>query len=990
MVRSPAEGNGQDERSRVKRPKLGGEESETTSSAGDGSTVVQSPCGKTCTHLTVFPQGWKGERREGPPPKVAEPARKYPFNLDPFQYTSMNCMERGESVMVAAHTSAGKTVVAEYAIAMALRDGQRVVYTSPLKALSNQKFRELSEIFSDVGLMTGDVTINENASCLVMTTEILRSMLYRGSDVAIEVAWIIFDEIHYLRDKERGMVWEETIILVPDTVHFVFLSATLPNAKEFAGWIAKIHKQPCHLVSTDYRPTPLQHFMFPAGSSGLYMVVDEKSKFKPDNFQKAVAALGASDGDGELLRREKKKRNQEDILKIVQLIMERRFDPCIIFAFSKRDCENLATKLTNLDLTTDDEKKLTSTIFANAVECLSPEDRRLPQINHLLPLLRQGIGVHHSGLLPILKEVVEVLFQEGLLKCLFATETFSTGLNMPAKTVVFVRPRKFDGGGFRWLSSAEYIQMSGRAGRRGLDDKGIVILMLDSKMEPAVARQMVQGSADPLVSAFHLSFNMILNLCRTGSGDPAALMRSSYRQHQTELALPSLQRRVSELKERHRAVRVDNEEELEGHFAALQRVGQLQAERRLVLQDPKVVLPFLQPGRLVRLLPHGLLDMDRYFASREHLGEEEEEVEAEARDLVERMIEASSGKGDWACVVACKRDGSRGHKVDALVTPKSGAEPRVLKFDLDRIESVSKVRIYLPKEGLKSANARKKLLSVVKEVEKRFQSKLPPLDPREDMNLEGKRLEMLLSSERVLEAEGGRDWRALETGLRLVCKKTLLKRMVDAARKEETISKELVGQDELKARRKLLRKLNYVDSLGHVASKGHLAAEISSADELVLTEMLVNGVFKELPCPETVSLLSCFVSSGNTKQDGRLGEEYDKLYKQLREQVSRVAKLANEASLGGVDVDKYLNTFSPQLMEATAAWTRGSNFATCLKLGGGAFEGSLVRAIRRIEELLQQLIKACEVVGEHDQAEHFSECSEKIKRDVVFAASLYL
>ena len=254
----------------------------------DVVTVVETGDGRTCTHLTVWPESVAPTRR-GPPPKVEKRAREYAFDLDPFQYTSINCMEQGESVMVAAHTSAGKTVVAEYAIAMALRDKQRVVYTSPLKALSNQKYRELAEIFTDVGLMTGDVTINENASCLVMTTEILRSMLYRGSDVAIEVAWIIFDEIHYLRDKERGVVWEETIILVPDTVHFVFLSATLPNAKEFAGWIAKIHRQPCHLVSTDYRPTPLQHYMFPAGAAGLYMVVDEKAKFKPDNFQKAIA-----------------------------------------------------------------------------------------------------------------------------------------------------------------------------------------------------------------------------------------------------------------------------------------------------------------------------------------------------------------------------------------------------------------------------------------------------------------------------------------------------------------------------------------------------------------------------------------------------------------------------------------------------------------------------------------------------------------------------
>lgn len=177
---------------------------------------------------------------------------------------------------MSAHTSAGKTVVAEYAIAMSLRDGQRVIYTSPIKALSNQKFRELQAEFGDVGLMTGDVTINPSASCLVMTTEILRSMLYRGSEVMREVGWVVFDEIHYMRDKERGVVWEETIILLPDNVHFVFLSATIPNALQFAKWICQLHSQPCHVVYTDYRPTPLQHYLYPGGGDGLHLVVDAK------------------------------------------------------------------------------------------------------------------------------------------------------------------------------------------------------------------------------------------------------------------------------------------------------------------------------------------------------------------------------------------------------------------------------------------------------------------------------------------------------------------------------------------------------------------------------------------------------------------------------------------------------------------------------------------------------------------------------------------
>lgn len=434
------------------------------------------------------------------------PARTYPFTLDPFQKLAVGCIERNESVLVSAHTSAGKTVVAEYAIATALRDKQRVIYTSPIKALSNQKYRELQETFGDVGLMTGDVTINSEASCLVMTTEILRSMLYRGSEVMREVAWVIFDEIHYMRDKERGVVWEETLILLPDNVHYVFLSATIPNAKQFARWICQNHQQPCHVVYTNYRPTPLQHYLFPSGGDGIFLVVDEKSVFREENFQKALNIFG-DQPSGDVLGEAKRKRprpaakkggapggptSQSDLYKIVKMIMTKNYQPVIVFSFSKRECESNAMQVSKLDFNLEEEKKLVQSVFSNAIESLSEEDRTLPQIEGILPLLKRGIGVHHSGLLPILKEVIEILFQEGLLKVLFATETFSIGLNMPARTVVFTSVRKFDGKDYRWVSGGEYIQMSGRAGRRGLDSRGIVILMLDEKMEPLVAKNMLK------------------------------------------------------------------------------------------------------------------------------------------------------------------------------------------------------------------------------------------------------------------------------------------------------------------------------------------------------------------------------------------------------------------------------------------------------------------------------------------------------------------
>jgi ATP-dependent RNA helicase DOB1 len=247
---------------------------------------------RTCVHEVAVPSGYTSTKDESINGTLSNPvyngkmAKTYLFKLDPFQRVSVACLERNESVLVSAHTSAGKTAVAEYAIAMAFRDKQRVIYTSPLKALSNQKYRELSQEFNDVGLMTGDVTLSPNASCLVMTTEILRGMLYRGSEVLKEVAWVIFDEIHYMKDRERGVVWEESIIFLPPEIKMVFLSATMSNATEFAEWICNLHKQPCHVVYTDFRPTPLQHYVFPMGGNGLYLVVDENEQFKEENFVK--------------------------------------------------------------------------------------------------------------------------------------------------------------------------------------------------------------------------------------------------------------------------------------------------------------------------------------------------------------------------------------------------------------------------------------------------------------------------------------------------------------------------------------------------------------------------------------------------------------------------------------------------------------------------------------------------------------------------------
>lgn len=328
---------------------------------------------------------------------------------------------------------------------------------------------------------------------------------------------------------------------------------------QFAEWIVKMHNQPCHVVYTDFRPTPLQHYLFPAGADGIHLVVDEKGVFREENFQKAMSAIADKQGDdpNDAMAKRKGKgkdkrinkggnNNKEpaDIFKIVKMIMLKSFNPVIVFSFSKRECEAFALLMSKLAFNDDSEKEMVSKVFNSAIEMLSEEDRGLPQIVHILPLLRRGIGVHHSGLLPILKETIEILFQEGLIKVLFATETFSIGLNMPAKTVVFTSVRKFDGVSTRWITPSEFVQMSGRAGRRGLDDRGIVIMMINEEMDPAVAKEVVRGEQDKLNSAFHLGYNMVLNLLRVEGISPEFMLERCFYQFQNTASVAGLEKGV--------------------------------------------------------------------------------------------------------------------------------------------------------------------------------------------------------------------------------------------------------------------------------------------------------------------------------------------------------------------------------------------------------------------------------------------------------------
>eukprot|EP00300_Choanocystis_sp_HF-7_P014133 c18578_g1_i2.p1 GENE.c18578_g1_i2~~c18578_g1_i2.p1 ORF type:complete len:1024 (+),score=274.98 c18578_g1_i2:41-3073(+) len=932
----------------------------------------------TCSHEAAYPEGWQ----EPPAPEVAKkPARTYPFTLDPFQNEAINCLEKGQSVLVAAHTSAGKTVVAEYAIALCMRDAQRVVYTSPIKALSNQKYRDLSEEFGDVGLMTGDVTINPNASCIVMTTEILRSMLYRGSEMIREIAWVVFDEVHYMRDRERGVVWEESIIMMPNRARFVFLSATIPNAIEFAEWICKIHQQPCHVVYTDYRPTPLQHYVFPAGGDGLYLVVDDKRRFREDHFQKALACLQEpkDQPDGKLGKRGTPRGgNKSDIFKIVNLVMRRNYDPCLIFCFSKRDCEANALQMAKLDLNSDDEKTLVEEVFHNAIDSLADDDKRLPQVVNILPLLKRGIGLHHSGLLPILKEVVEILFQEGLIKALFSTETFSIGLNMPAKTVVFTSVRKFDGQTFRWVSGGEYIQMSGRAGRRGLDKRGIVILMMDEKMDPPVAKAMLKGHADTLTSTFHLGYNMLLNLMRTEEADPEHMIRHSFHQFQSDRALPDMQKTRNELIGEIEAIQIEDEALVSEYHHTRQQLNKLKQELTDAINKPQHALPFLQAGRLVRV------------RSKEHDWGWGVVINFQKKPL--NNSQKSSAPLDEAfayfidTLLYCATDS------EAPVPAKEGAEGemKTVPVALNLLDGISSIRIYLPRD-VRTQNNKAAVLKSLREVQRRFPDGVPLLDPIEDMKITDKDFK---STVRKIESLEDRlfshplfNHPTLPERFAAFDRKAQLQKEMKLVSRQIKASSELCLKDELKCMRRLLRRLGHTNSDNVIQMKGRIACEISAADEILVTELIFNGVFNDLPVESSVAMLSALVCDEKDKEL-KLSTEMQKVFTIVTDTARAVAKVMVECKIN-IDPEEYVESFKPSVMDVVHMWCKGAKFSEVCEVSS-MFEGNIIRTMRRLEECLRQVTAAAKAIGNLDLENKFAKGIELLKRDIVFASSLYL
>jgi ATP-dependent RNA helicase HelY len=563
-------------------------------------------------------QRYAESRRRAGRRALAEFTAQYEFSLDPFQTAAGEALEDGHGVLVAAPTGAGKTVVGEFAVHLALRSGSKCFYTTPIKALSNQKYGDLVARHGadNVGLLTGDNAINGDAPVVVMTTEVLRNMLYAGSPALRGLAYVVMDEVHYLADRFRGAVWEEVILHLPDSVTLVSLSATVSNAEEFGEWLQTVRGDTTVIVE-EHRPVPLWQSVLVGRRLYDLFVDDDQHEVNTELLRLASddARFARVVEDRRPQRGGRRPRSRIDVPsrpEVVETLDRAGLLPVIVFIFSRAGCDAAVLQCLRrgLRLTEPAERDVIRSVAAERTADIPDDDLRVLGYGEFLDALDRGVAAHHAGMLPVFKEIVETLFAQGLVKVVFATETLALGINMPARSVVLESLVKWNGEAHVDLTPGEYTQLTGRAGRRGIDIEGHGVVLWTPGFDPKHVAGLASTRTYPLRSSFRPSYNMAVNLVgQMGRAAARELLESSFAQFQADRGVVGLMRQVRRNDEALAGYReamdchLGNFEEYAGLRRALKdRESQLaregSAQRRA---DAAASLERLRPGDVIRV-----------------------------------------------------------------------------------------------------------------------------------------------------------------------------------------------------------------------------------------------------------------------------------------------------------------------------------------------------------------------------------------------------
>lgn len=975
---------------------------------------------------------------------VPNPARTWPFELDTFQKEAVYHLEQGDSVFVAAHTSAGKTVVAEYAIAMAKRNMTKTIYTSPIKALSNQKFRDFNETFDDidVGLITGDVQINPEANCLIMTTEILRSMLYRGADLIRDVEFVVFDEVHYVNDQDRGVVWEEVIIMLPQHVKFILLSATVPNTYEFANWIGRTKQKNIYVISTPQRPVPLEINIW--AKNKLIPVINSKREFSEAGFKEHKLLLsgdekgkrdkkgsdskghrggrggqrggqrggsqrgggqrggrggqggGGRGGNGsrgagavgsnkrQFFRRSGP--NKKTWPQLVDYLRSKDLLPMVAFVFSQKRCEEYANWLDGVNFANNKDRSQIHMFVEKSITRLKKDDRELPQILKMRSFLERGIAVHHGGLLPIVKELIEILFAKGFIKVLFATETFAMGLNLPTRTVVFSEIQKHDGNGLRDLTPGEFTQMAGRAGRRGLDKTGTVIIMAYEPFSALSFKETTLGVPTKLESQFRLTYNMILNLLRIEALKVEEMIKYSFSENTNQTSKPEHEKLIKELQGQFESIK---EYECNVCDDSINKFLTLTNKYKQVTSD--MMEDMSKSNAVHRILREGRLVVFRDQNNNLRLG---------------FIVRNSINQGAAVVMVFTKP-----HKLPDGTTNNLVYLPEFTAYSKNAFGVFEETPYFMDKvpytsiELITAYNLKVPFSSIIKkdpEVMEKFELEMKIILRLSDRFKESNY--GMKGSLKVHQCIQERENLRSEI-MKLKCSTCpkLALHFIPVYKKHEIESKinhfmHLMSDENLNLlpnyehRLAVLQSAGFIDQNHNVVLKGRVACEINSGYELVLTELILDNFLGDFEPEEIVALLSVFVYEGRTREEEppivtpRLVKGKERIQEIYRNML--VIYEENQVTLTQEEAE-FLEKKRFAMVNVVYEWARGMSFKEIMEISPEA-EGTVVRVITWLDEICRQVKTASIIIGNSNLHMKMDKAQELIKRDIVFAASLYL
>jgi ATP-dependent RNA helicase HelY len=896
---------------------------------------------------------------------------QYPFALDDYQVTACEHIASGDGVLVAAPTGAGKTVVGEFAVFLALQAGRKCFYTTPIKALSNQKYHDLCERHGEaaVGLLTGDTSINGEAPVVVMTTEVLRNMIYAGSPTLANLGFVVMDEVHYLADRFRGAVWEEVIISLAESVQLVALSATVSNAEEFGDWLSEV-RGGVEVVVTERRPVPLyQHVMVGRRLLELFAEADvnpellrlakEESRGQRDDGRRPRGRSGngrrtsayGSGRYGGAAARERQDASRHLVPRrdaTIERLAAEGLLPAIYFIFSRQGCDTAVGQLANsgLRLTTPAERRELAEIAARHTAGLSPSDLAALEYDRFLAAFTDGISAHHAGLLPAFKEAVEEAFTAGLVKVVFATETLALGINMPAKSVVLEKLVKYNGESHADITAGEYTQLTGRAGRRGIDVEGHAVVCWQPGLDPRALAGLASRRTYPLRSSFQPTYNMAVNLVATVGRERArGLLEQSFAQFQSDRGVVGLAHTIAANKNR-----------------AAQEWARAACE-------------------------HG--DVESYFRLRGRISATEAEAARERRaDRRAEAIEALRGlrAGDvidipakrhrtWAVVVDPGLGGDG--PTPTVLTPDRQVK-RLTPLDFPVPPTVA-ARIKVPKHfDVRSTASRRNLaaalLSRIEHGPLEVANAADDADADTMARVAELRLEM-----RQHPVHGCPDRethaRYAETALRFERDAEASQRQVD--RRTNTIA---VRFDRVCS---VLESLGYLSADGgrQVTDSGRMLARIYSELDLVTAEAVRDGVFDALTAPQLAAVLSSLVyeARGDRRTPARMPD------RRSEDAQIRLRGIWRQVSLSERD-HRLPSHDEPDIgfAEAIHAWAAGAELADVLYLSG-LTAGDFVRWARQVVDAAGQLAEA---VGGGALRTTCRELVFRVRRGVVDAAPL--